>query len=151
LDLRSMQWTSPSCAGEPPSARFAHKMIHGGDNTLLLFGGSSSAAESEATPGVLYSFELSTSTWSTTQVNGTPPLERSFHSFDLIGKWGFAFAGSTTNGISDLYILDAGGQRWARPLYEGQVNVRAHASSVLHDKLIVFGGVRDKARTGPQE
>ncbi|CAE8622422.1 unnamed protein product [Polarella glacialis] len=34
--------------------------------------------------------------------------------------------------------------RWARPLYEGQVNVRAHASSVLHDKLIVFGGVRDK-------
>merc|ERR1712039_446626 len=28
--------------------------------------------------------------------------------------------------------------------YEGQVNVRAHASSVLHDKLIVFGGIRDK-------
>jgi hypothetical protein len=26
-----------------------------------------------------------------------------------------------------------------------QVNVRSHASSVLHDKLIVFGGVRDKA------
>ena len=26
-----------------------------------------------------------------------------------------------------------------------QVNVRCHASSVLHDKLIVFGGVRDKA------
>ena len=25
-----------------------------------------------------------------------------------------------------------------------QVNARAHASSVLHDKLIVFGGVRDK-------
>jgi Ras-related protein Rab-1A len=154
LDLRSMQWTSPSCAGEPPSARFAHKMIHGGDNTLLLFGGSSSATEAEATPGVLYSFELSTSTWSTTQVSGTPPLERSFHSFDLIGKWGFAFAGSTTNGISDLYILDAAGQRWARPLYEGQVNVRAHASSVLHDKLIVFGGVRDKitpSKRGPPD
>ena len=25
-----------------------------------------------------------------------------------------------------------------------EVNVRAHASAVLHDKLIVFGGVRDK-------
>jgi len=34
--------------------------------------------------------------------------------------------------------------RWARPMYEGVVNVRTHASSVLHDKLIVFGGVREK-------
>ena len=29
-----------------------------------------------------------------------------------------------------------------------KVNVRSHASSVLHDKLIVFGGVRDKAWGG---
>lgn len=41
--------------------------------------------------------------------------------------------------------------RWARPLYEGQVNVRAHASSVLHDKLIVFGGVRDKITTSSRK
>jgi Ras-related protein Rab-1A len=78
------------------------------------------------------------------QVAGTPPLARSFHSFDLIGKWGFVFAGTTSTSISDLYILDLPNMRWARPLYDGQVNVRAHASSVLHDKLIVFGGVRDK-------
>ena len=31
------------------------------------------------------------------------------------------------------------------PARHSQVNARAHASSVLHDKLIVFGGVRDKA------
>ena len=30
-----------------------------------------------------------------------------------------------------------------------EVNARAHASSVLHDKLIVFGGVRDKVGVGP--
>merc|ERR1712176_877337 len=90
------------------------------------------------------SFKMSTSTWSSIQIAGTPPLERSFHTFDLIGKWAFAFAGSTPNGVSDLYILDVPNMRWARPLYEGQVNVRAHASSVLHDKLIIFGGVRDK-------
>lgn len=76
---------------------------------------------------------------------GTAPLERNSHTFDLIGKWGFVFSGITCNGISDLYILDVPNMRWARPLYEGQVNVRAHASSVLHDKLIVFGGVRDKS------
>mmetsp|Transcript_107446 Transcript_107446/g.303792 ORF Transcript_107446/g.303792 Transcript_107446/m.303792 type:complete len:580 (+) Transcript_107446:97-1836(+) len=145
LDLRSMQWVSPSCAGTAPSPRFAHKMIEGGDDdTLVVFGGSTSAAGPEVAPGVLYSFTVSTSTWAAIQVQGTPPLERSFHTFDLIGKWGFAFAGSTSASISDLYILDVPSMRWTRPLYEGQVNVRAHASSVLHDKLIVFGGVRDK-------
>lgn len=34
--------------------------------------------------------------------------------------------------------------RWKRPLYEGQINVRGHSAAILHDKLIVFGGVRDK-------
>mmetsp|Transcript_167440 Transcript_167440/g.407010 ORF Transcript_167440/g.407010 Transcript_167440/m.407010 type:complete len:586 (-) Transcript_167440:187-1944(-) len=144
LDLRSLQWTSPTCSGTAPSARFAHKMIRGPEDQLLVFGGASSSSGVEVSPGTLYSFNLATSTWTTIQVAGTPPLERSFHTFDLIGKWAFAFAGSTSTSISDLYILDVPNLRWARPLYEGQVSVRAHASSVLHDKLIVFGGVRDK-------
>mmetsp|Transcript_53737 Transcript_53737/g.172236 ORF Transcript_53737/g.172236 Transcript_53737/m.172236 type:complete len:581 (-) Transcript_53737:175-1917(-) len=155
LDLRSMQWTSPTCSGEAPSPRFAHKMIQGPEDQLFVFGGASTASGGEAHPGVLYAFKLASSTWSTVKVAGTPPMERSFHSFDLIGKWGFAFAGSTSNSISDLYILDVPNSRWARPLYEGQVNVRGHAASVLHDKLIVFGGVRDKvtqtSRKGPPE
>jgi len=145
LDMQSSQWTTPQSSGEAPSARFGHKMIHGPDNQLLVFGGSTSVSGAAAQPGVLHCFNLATSTWSTITVQGTPPLERSFHTFDLIGKWGFCFAGcSSNNSISDLYILDVPNMRWARPLYEGQVNVRAHASSVLHDKLIVFGGVRDK-------
>lgn len=75
---------------------------------------------------------------------GTPPLERAFHSFDLIGKWAFIFAGSTAGGTSDLYILDVPNLRWQRPLYEGSVSVRCHASAVLGDKLMIFGGVRDR-------
>ncbi|CAD7969214.1 unnamed protein product [Amoebophrya sp. A120] len=35
-------------------------------------------------------------------------------------------------------------KRWKRPLYEGQTNVRGHAAATLHDKLLVFGGARDK-------
>merc|ERR1711972_935086 len=139
-----MQWTSPDCGGEPPSPRFAHKMISGPDDQVFVFGGASSAAGGEPTPGTLYAFKFSTSTWSTVQIAGTPPLERAFHSFDIIGKWAFAFAGSTFSSISDLYILDVPNMRWARPLYQGQINVRAHTSSVLHDKSIIFGGVRDK-------
>jgi len=149
LDLRSMQWTAPAASGEAPPARFSQKMILGPDEQLFVFGGTASTSTPEASPGTLYSYKISTSTWSTVQVAGTPPLERCFHTFDLIGKWGFVFSGTTGNGgISDLYILDVNNMRWARPLYEGQVNVRAHASSVLHDKLIVFGGVRDKTNAG---
>jgi len=144
LDLRSMQWTSPSCSGEAPPARYGHKMIVGSEDQIFVFGGAGSPGGPEVQPGKLYGFTLSTNTWSVVQVSGTPPLERAFHTFDLIGKWGFVFAGATSTSISDLYILDVPNMRWARPLYEGQVNVRAHASAVLHDKLIVFGGVRDK-------
>mmetsp|Transcript_43253 Transcript_43253/g.99708 ORF Transcript_43253/g.99708 Transcript_43253/m.99708 type:complete len:573 (+) Transcript_43253:63-1781(+) len=143
LDMRSYQWNSPSTSGEAPPPRFGQKMIQGPDDQLFIFGGSATTAP-PSNPGLLFAYKVSTSTWSQVQVSGTPPLERSFHSFDLIGKWGFIFAGSTPSGISDLYILDVPNMRWARPLYEGQVNVRAHASAVLHDKLIVFGGVRDK-------
>lgn len=69
-----------------------------------------------------------------------------FHSFDLIGNRVFCFAGKTEAQITDLYILETaeGERRWKRPLYEGQLNCRAHASAILHDKLIIFGGVRDR-------
>merc|ERR1719171_450308 len=123
-------------------------MILGPDEQVLVFGGTPTTSTPDATPGTLYSFKIDTGVWSKVQVAGTPPLERNFHTFDLIGTWGFVFSGTTCNGISDLYILDVPNMRWARPLYEGQVNVRAHASSVLHDKLIVFGGVRDKTSEG---
>jgi Ras-related protein Rab-1A len=144
LDLRGMSWNAPAVSGEAPPPRFAPKMILGPDEQVFVFGGTSTTATPDATPGTLYAFKLDTGVWSKVQVAGTPPLERNFHTFDLIGKWGFVFSGTTCNGISDLYILDVPNMRWARPLYEGQVNVRAHASSVLHDKLIVFGGVRDR-------
>lgn len=144
LDLRSMAWSSPTVSGEVPPERFSAKMIAGPDDSVFVFGGTSTTSTPDATPGTLYSFAIGTGVWSKVQVSGTPPLERHFHTFDFIGKWGFVFSGITCNGISDLYILDVPNMRWARPLYEGQVNVRAHASSVLHDKLIVFGGVRDR-------
>jgi len=144
FDMRSSTWFSSRGSGEAPTARFGHRMISGPDDLVFVFGGQVGTGAVQANPGVLYSYNLTSSTWAIVQVDGTAPLERSFHTFDFIGKWGFVFAGSTSNSISDLYILDVPNMRWARPLYEGQVNVRAHASAVLHDKLIVFGGVRDK-------
>ncbi|CAK9059909.1 Tip elongation aberrant protein 1 (Altered polarity protein 8) (Cell polarity protein tea1), partial [Durusdinium trenchii] len=64
LDLRSGTWTSPETNGEAPSPRFGHKLIHGPDNQIFVFGGSTSAG---AVPGSLHSFKLSTNTWCTVQ------------------------------------------------------------------------------------
>eukprot|EP00435_Cladocopium_sp_Y103_P052647 s759_g16.t1 len=64
LDLRSGTWTCPNTNGEAPSPRFGHKMIHGPDNQIFVFGGSTGAA----VPGSLHSFKLSTNTWCTVQV-----------------------------------------------------------------------------------
>eukprot|EP00913_Durusdinium_trenchii_P003591 g3322.t1 len=69
LDLRSGTWTSPETNGEAPSPRFGHKLIHGPDNQIFVFGGSTSAG---AVPGSLHSFKLSTNTWCTVQVPSAP-------------------------------------------------------------------------------
>ena len=54
---------------------------------------------------------------------------------------------------STRFFFNPNGTTRARSFFSlhGEVNVRAHASSVLHDKLIVFGGVRDKAGRGEGE
>jgi len=58
----------------------------------------------------------------------------------------YVFAGQTVSDVSDLYIYDVAKGKWSRPLYEGEINVRAHAAAVLHDKLIVFGGCRSGSK-----
>ncbi|CAJ1362142.1 unnamed protein product, partial [Effrenium voratum] len=74
LDLRSSTWTSPSTNGEAPSPRFGHKMIHGPDNQIFVFGGSSPGTGAVQVPGTLHAFKLSTNTWCTVQVR-FPPLQ----------------------------------------------------------------------------
>eukprot|EP00439_Symbiodinium_sp_Y106_P026640 s1201_g3.t1 len=68
LDLRSSSWTTPQVFGEAPAPRFGHKMIHGPDNQIFVFGGSTSASGAPVQPGSLHAFQLATSTWITVQV-----------------------------------------------------------------------------------
>lgn len=139
-DIPSQSWTcidDGSCAGNP-GPRFGHQGCYvAKDDVMYLFGGHNDDDN-------LYSFSLATNAWSLVEVVGTPPRARKFHSVDLIGHRIFVFAGLTSSDVADLYILDTNTNRWARPLYEGQLNVRGQASAILHDKLIVFGGVREK-------
>eukprot|EP00921_Rhytidocystis_pertsovi_P001830 GHVQ01003149.1.p1 GENE.GHVQ01003149.1~~GHVQ01003149.1.p1 ORF type:complete len:459 (+),score=69.55 GHVQ01003149.1:1291-2667(+) len=141
-----MEWLDFTEAGEAPSARTGHKVEYSpSSDSLLMFGGADD-------DGAMFSLRLTelgsaakpTLTWSRLEIANTPPLARSFHTLNLIDDRLFVFAGKTVEeNVSDLYICTKG--RWCRPLYDGQINVRGHASAVLHDKLIVFGGVRDHA------
>ena len=83
---------------------------------------------------------------------GTPPAPRSFHSLSAVQGRLCVFAGDVRG---DFYVLTGlrGNEipRWSKPLYEGSMNLSAHTCSVLHDKLIIFGGVRRRDAAGEGE
>eukprot|EP00922_Rhytidocystis_sp_ex-Travisia-forbesii_P003910 GHVS01005675.1.p1 GENE.GHVS01005675.1~~GHVS01005675.1.p1 ORF type:complete len:617 (+),score=131.99 GHVS01005675.1:66-1916(+) len=144
LNLTSMEWLKTEQLGEIPSARCGHKTAYvpASDN-ILMFGG----ADDDGTVFSLSCASIPNLTWSRVEISNTPPFARTFHSLDLIGDRLFVFAGSTLagDGAADLYLYQLNKGKWSRPLFDGQINVRGHASAVLHDKLIVFGGSRERS------
>jgi len=114
---------------------------------MLLFGGEGSSDGA----GELYSLDCTTWAWSKPQIQGTCPVNRSMFSLDLIGPTertcrAFLFGGVSPSGgdVADLYVLDIKNSRWHRPLSDSSLSSQAHASAILHDKLVVFGGLRIK-------
>ncbi|KAF8822001.1 Ras family protein [Cardiosporidium cionae] len=146
LDLSTMTWMVAYQKGDVPSPRVGHKIVYyPTTDVIYLFGGAGE-------DGSLYSLDVSglgTSSfnefvWNRVHATGTAPVGRSFHSLDIVGQRVFVFAGLTSSDQSDLYIFEIDKHRWSRPLFDGQISYRAHGSTVLHDKLIVFGGARDR-------
>ncbi|KAF8821028.1 Ras family protein [Cardiosporidium cionae] len=164
LEVPKCSWSIPEMTGNPPSARAFHAAAGKGMNDLYVLDlstmtwmvayqkGDVPPPRGAGDDGSLYSLDVSmlgTSSfsefvWKRVNAVGTPPVGRSFHSLDIIGQRLFVFAGLTSTDHSDLYIYEIDKQRWSRPLFDGQINYRAHGSTVLHDKLIVFGGARDR-------
>ncbi|KAF4709437.1 hypothetical protein FOZ63_022246, partial [Perkinsus olseni] len=68
---------------------------------------------------------------------------------DMIAGRLYVLAGASSPSstrFADLYVYDTSTSRWSRPLYDGApINLRSHCTTVLHDKLLVFGGIRDKS------
>eukprot|EP01071_Lankesteria_metandrocarpae_P008692 Lankesteria_metandrocarpae@DN5024_c0_g1_i2.p1 len=157
LDCSTWTWCTVDQSGEVPSPRYGHKMCAiQEEQNILLFGGANDE-------GALFILKLSvkarpdiktldlqrsavtfSAVWSRHVSEGSLPLSRSFHTLNRIGGRIFLFAGMTRSLVSDLYVYDFRKDTWTRPLYEGQINTRAHSTAVLHDKLIVFGGTRKR-------
>eukprot|EP00919_Chromeraceae_sp_WS-2016_P022728 GHVR01053939.1.p1 GENE.GHVR01053939.1~~GHVR01053939.1.p1 ORF type:complete len:596 (+),score=149.85 GHVR01053939.1:71-1858(+) len=137
LDLKDHSWSQLNPSGASPGERWGHCSVALPDrNSIAVFGGGDSN---------VYTLDVENISWSILQLSNTPPLCRTFHTFNAVGSQRlFVFAGMTCEELSDLYVIDLDRCMWTKPLYDGQINIRSHAASPVHDKLIVFGGAKGK-------
>ncbi|KAF4677266.1 hypothetical protein FOL47_002505 [Perkinsus chesapeaki] len=150
LNLSTWHWQkmSPSIA-LPPA--FGHAMATF-NKDIYSFGGNYGDEDEGENLNELYKFSIKSGNSVQVSIcdinNSTAPCQRRFHSMDVIAGRLYVLAGasspSSTN-FTDLYVYDTVASRWSRPLYDGSpIALRAHTTTVLHDKLLIFGGVRDK-------
>ena len=138
LDLDTMIWTKSNLSGRAPSARAGHGIAYDQSaNTYLLFG------DNKLDDTKL--FEISFSGESKVlDVTGTRPLPRRFLTLEMISGKLYCFGGETPlPGTTDVYVYS--NNRWSKPLYEGSLSLRAQTGCVLNDKLMIFGGVKEKS------
>jgi len=108
--------------------------------SLYLFGGDDK-------DNTLYQIDVKSWTARAAETSGsTPPCPRRFFSFASVGSRLCVFAGDTRG---DFYAYSD--KRWMKPLYEGSMSLCSQAAAAVHDKLIIFGGVRRKALTADDE
>lgn len=98
LDLNSagqMSWEIPQTFGQPPPPRESHTSVaFFGDPVakthakLAIYGGMSGCRL-----GDLWLLDIDSLTWSRPEVGGVPPLPRSLHTAQLIGRRMFVFGG----------------------------------------------------------
>ena len=125
----------PSLTTLGPRAGHALCMHSGG---LYLFGGDDSG---------LYLIDRNSWSANLAETSGsTAPCARRFFSFATVGPRLCVFAGDARG---DFYAY--GDKRWTKPLYEGSISLCAQAAAAVHDKLIIFGGIRRKALTADDE
>ncbi|KAF4638683.1 Ras family protein [Toxoplasma gondii] len=159
-------------SGVSPSPRVGHAMVTVKQTEkILLFGGAaddnnlycldfqvyrrpkpgaSETVRSLAADGQDEEIVEMSLSWSRIETHRTGPVSRGFFTFAQVGPQRlFVFGGQPLTGAApdasspaDLYVLNLKTYQWQKPLYEGQLALRAEAAAVLHDKLIVFGGGR---------
>jgi Ras-related protein Rab-1A len=150
FDTEQLKWTQPECSGSRPSARHGHTAVALDSTRMLIFGGANEDGKSK-NHGVTARFNdvhiLDTSDWSWSQPNisGTAPRPRAFHTSGVIGSEKnprlFISAGECSQTSSDTCILDLKNMAWIRPLHDSIFDHELHASTVMYDTIITFGGL----------
>ena len=140
LDLKTMVWTRKSVGGQAPSARSCHGLaFNSTSDSFHLFG------DDKMNDSRLYEINASSFEAKVVEVVGTCPLPRRLLTLELIGTRLYCFGGETSmRGPTDVYVYAVGSGKWSKPLYEGSLSIRAQSGCVLSDKLMIFGGVKEK-------
>ena len=143
LDLQTYHWSKISLSGSGvPSNRAGHQMAYNlSDDSYMIFG------DDQLNDNRLYRMDRSGQCMEV-HATGTRPSARRFFTFQLVGNRLYCFGGETAvHGMTDVYVMVLGTDHWTKPLYEGSLSIRGQAGCILNDKIMIFGGVREKAST----
>lgn len=139
VDVDTMTWHNPRCAGGGPDARYGHTCTVV-DYTLYVFGGKGEAG--------LFNdiWALDVETWGWTRLPSTtaPPPPRFQHSQFSVGKKVVFFGGwNGRESFNDLWVYDIDGRAWMRPKVSGPAPCprHGHSTQITEDgRVLVFGG-----------
>ncbi|KNZ55132.1 uncharacterized protein VP01_2759g6 [Puccinia sorghi] len=163
LDTISLTWTKPRVKGVLPSTRRAHATVLYGTQLIIFGGGNGSRALNDV--HALDLSDLSNLEWRELAIKGQSPLNRGYHSANLIGSKCVIFGGSDGGEcFSDIYILDLGNSNfffcylrsshssslfsfifienltWVQVEVECPIARLAHTSTQVGSYLFVIGG-----------
>ncbi|KNE91960.1 hypothetical protein PSTG_14631 [Puccinia striiformis f. sp. tritici PST-78] len=139
LDTISLTWTKPRVKGILPSTRRAHATVLYGTQLIIFGGGNGSRALNDV--HALDLSDLSNLEWRELAINGQSPLNRGYHSANLVGSKCIIFGGSDGGEcFSDIYILDLESLTWIQVEVEAPIARLAHTSTQVGSYLFVIGG-----------
>ncbi|PLW09315.1 hypothetical protein PCANC_25242 [Puccinia coronata f. sp. avenae] len=139
LDTISLTWTKPRVKGVLPSTRRAHATVLYGNQLIIFGGGNGSRALNDV--HALDLTDLSNLEWRELHIKGQSPLNRGYHSANLIGSKCVIFGGSDGGEcFSDIYILDLENLVWIQVEVEAPIARLAHTSTQVGSYLFVIGG-----------
>lgn len=146
LDLTTYTWRKVPLSGRNvPSARACHGLaFNPSSNSMFLFG------DDMIDDNRLYEISFSAEGAADCRqldVSGTGPQPRRFLTLETVGNRLYCFGGETPlHGITDVYVYTIGSESgWSKPLYEGSLSLRCQTACVMNDKLMIFGGIKEKA------
>ncbi|XP_078606510.1 uncharacterized protein LOC144879132 [Branchiostoma floridae x Branchiostoma japonicum] len=143
LDLDKYTWEKPDWAGL--TARYEHTCFtpESQPGKVFVFGG----AEQGCNLNNIQVLDTETGTWTTADIQGTPPSPRTCHYTshrgDKLYVWGGGKTGAEPIEDRKLHVFDAATLTWSQPQLEGKPPKprHGHVMVAVGNKLYVHGGM----------
>ncbi len=143
LDCNNWERLTP--AGGPGPLRRQATVYDASRERMLMFGGRGPGSPFPSYLNAVWAFDLTTDTWSEVTTSGTPPpgLGEAIAQIDVARDRMLVFGGNPGGftGSTGMFALDLATNTWTEITAAGAPTPRLyHASAILGDELIVFGG-----------